>query len=114
MEPVAVRPKRCTCTPFMAMGRGCNSIAPVVPQYSHLACLTSVQTSDAHPIVSEETTKKSLTLGLQEIRTYRLLVPTVYLSSHDPDSASRLAARTCYAVTLNSNNKMRSASFCSR
>src|SRR2546430_8237042 len=41
-------------TPFMAIGRGGNSIAPVVPQYRHLACLTSVQKSDAHPMESAE------------------------------------------------------------
>jgi len=28
---------------------GGNSIAPVFPQYAHLACLTSVQKDDAHP-----------------------------------------------------------------
>ena len=37
-----------SCTPFMAIGRGGNSIAPVVPQYHHLACFTSMQKSDVH------------------------------------------------------------------
>src|SRR5260370_167899 len=32
---------------------GGNSIAPVFPQYAHLACLTSVQKDDAHPGIVE-------------------------------------------------------------
>jgi hypothetical protein len=40
-----------TEAPFMAIGRGCNSIAPVLPQYGHIACLMSVQKHDAHSFV---------------------------------------------------------------
>ena len=38
-----------TSSPFMAMGRGGNSIAPVVPQCRHIARFTSVHKSSAHP-----------------------------------------------------------------
>src|SRR5258708_8566725 len=34
----------------MAIGRGGNSIAPVVPQYHHIDCITSTQKNELYPI----------------------------------------------------------------
>src|SRR2546423_1420260 len=36
-------------TRFIAMGRDRNSIASVVPQYYHIACITSVHKNDVYP-----------------------------------------------------------------
>jgi len=44
-----------TEAPFMAISRGCNSIAPVVPQYDLIASLMSVQTNDGHPLTNVPT-----------------------------------------------------------
>ena len=82
MKPVPIRRKRCTCTPFMAIGRGCNSIAPVVLQYAHLACLTSAQKSDAYPIrsfVDEGVAMEALLYRLR--KRNGKLGPTPYLDT---------------------------------